>query len=231
MKTCNFYGLLLISFSIGIVLTLAILGCFGLLGFQNAHFFDTYKQKSDRDLRLKEEMIDSLNSLLVNVERDLRALQSTIQKYQSVDTALNTSDDFIRHVNKVGEDMEKCKALEKQIQKCTQVDRIHKNFSKTDLENAIVTEGAIKNTMDEAKTADAIAFLHEALFHFINRDGTRRERHAICNSVVHKFMSRYDGRWSCIMGSFQSLVHTYGNGNYIWFDLDQDEAVEIFRAN
>lgn len=76
---------------------------------------------------------------------------------------------------------------------------------------------------------DCVAWLYKALDTHTTPDLMERDRLDICRDMKNEFEKAYGGHWMVIMGRFNSWITSY-NRNYIWFDLDDGESIEIFQS-
>jgi hypothetical protein len=103
---------------------------------------------------------------------------------------------------------------------------IYKDFKRSEIQSSIIEA---KEKMQPSIIEDAISWLHEALKIYTSRDGTSRDGIEICKLVKHRFEEKHGGYWGVCIGNANSFL-TYYEDDYIWFQLDNNDFVLIFRS-
>uniref|UniRef100_A0A914D915 Uncharacterized protein n=1 Tax=Acrobeloides nanus TaxID=290746 RepID=A0A914D915_9BILA len=168
----------------------------------------------------------------INLEA-LRLIQKRIKGVSAEmdDTANYTHvlDDF----HNISILLEQCHQLARESKKSL----TYKVYTKPDLEAAIdksiidrMDNKSIIDRMDNETTAVVVDLLFEALKKFTTSDLKVRKRYDICKYVAKSLDMKYGRDWSCVFGDFETFIDRAEDGEYIFFQLDNYDGVEIFRT-
>jgi hypothetical protein len=84
--------------------------------------------------------------------------------------------------------------------------------------------------LDQEKQNKAVEWLEEALTKFTDANGKERNGSEICTFMRNKFQSEYKNNWMCIYSlSPIYCAHTYDTQEKIWFYIDKQFNIVIFR--